>query len=36
MTGRTPRLSPLVPRLEKLLLMLSSNSDGEALGRARH
>ena len=35
MTGRTPRLSPLVPRLEKLLLMLSSGSDGEVVNAAR-
>ena len=29
------RLSPLVPRLEKLLLMLSSGSDGETLAAVR-
>jgi hypothetical protein len=29
------RLSPLVPRLEKLLLMLSSGSDGEVVSAAR-
>ena len=29
------RISPLVPRLEKLLLMLSSGSDGEVVSAAR-
>lgn len=36
MTGcRAARLSSIVPRLEKLLLMLSSGSDGEVVNAAR-
>lgn len=36
MTGRrTSPLSPHAPRLEKLLLMLSSNHDGEVVSAAR-
>ena len=36
MTGsRTSRLSPHAPRLEKLLLMLSTDRDGEVLSAAR-